>query len=64
MWQVFREIEDNEFKQNFHIDHVVILSTFDWLNPENQFIAFNWQNTQFLLKCKNLSKHNKRDLLS
>ena len=43
---------------------LLALANFDLLIPKNQFIAFNWQNTQPLLKSKNLSKGAKRDLLS
>ena len=64
IWQLPYEMEDNEFKENYHIDHCRAIATFDLSNEENQFIAFGWQNTQSLLKSKNLRKGSKRDLWS
>ena len=55
---------DAEFTNNYEIDHVVPLSSFDFSNEENQFIAFNWQNCRALLKSKNRSKGVKRDVWS
>ena len=57
-------MSDDEFKNNYKIDHVVPLSSFDLSIPENQFIAFNLQNCSPLLKSKNRSKGAKRDLWS
>ena len=57
-------MNDDEFKNNYEIDHVVPLSSFDLSIPENQFIAFNWQNCSPLLKSKNRSKGAKRNLWS
>ena len=54
------DISDDEFRNNYEIDHVVPLSSFDFSNEENQFIAFNWQNCRALLKSKNRSKGAKR----
>ena len=54
-------MSDEKFKILFYIDHVEALANFDLTNEENQFIAFNWQNTRLLLKSKNLSKEAKRD---
>ena len=64
MWQLPYEMDDNEFKENYHIDHCRAIATFDLSDPGNQFKSFNWQNTQPLLKSKNLSKGAKRDLWS
>ena len=58
------EMSDDEFRNNYEIDHVVALSSFDFSNKENQFIAFGWENTRPLLKSKNRSKGAKRDLYS
>ena len=57
-------MSDDEFRNNYEIDHVTPLASFDHLNQQNQFIAINWQNTQHLLKCKNRSKGAKRNLWS
>ena len=57
-------MSDEEFKTAYHIDHVVALANFDFSIPDNQFIAFSWQNCAPLLKHKNLSKGTKRDLWS
>ena len=50
------DMSDEELKTLFHIDHVVAIANFDFKNEENQFIAFNWQNTRLLLKIKILVK--------
>ena len=63
-FQLPYEMDDNEFKENYHIDHVVALANFDLSIPENQFIAFSWQNCAPLLKQKNFSKGARRDLWS
>ena len=34
---------DDEFRNNYDIDHVVALANFDLSDQENQFIAFSWQ---------------------
>ena len=57
-------MNDNEFRNNYEIDHVVALANFDFSNKENQFIAFNWQKCRALLKSKNRSKGVKRDVWS
>ena len=58
------DMNDEEFRNKYDIDHVVPLSSFDLSIPENQFIAFNWQNCSPLLNRKNCSKGAKRDLWS
>ena len=58
------DISDDEFKNNYKIDHVVALENFDLSDQENQFIAFSWQNCRSLLNSKNRSKGAKRDVWS
>ena len=53
-----------EFKEAYHIDHVVALANFDLSIPENEFIAYNWQNCAPLLKHKNLTKGARRNIWS
>lgn len=45
--------------KEWHIDHVIPLSTFDIRNEEQQLIAFNWRNTMPLSCKENLRKNNK-----
>lgn len=54
-WQLPYEITLEEFKTNYHIDHVRPLSSFDMSIPENQYTGFNWMNCQPLLIEKNKS---------
>ena len=44
---------------NIHVDHVKPISLFDVSNEEEMLEAFNWKNTQPLLKRDNLIKGNK-----
>lgn len=46
-------------KGEWHIDHVIPLSSFDLDCEEQQMIAFNWRNTMPLLARDNLAKNNK-----
>ena len=55
-------MSDDEFKKSYHIDHVRPISSFDLSDPESQYDAFIWTNTQPLLISKNLNKGAKRDL--
>ena len=48
---------------NIHIDHVAAISSFDVSNDEQLLEAFNWKNTQPLLKEDNLRKGSKFDFL-
>ena len=63
-WQLPYEMNDDEFKKRFHIDHVRPIATFNLSDPESQYDAFDWTNTQPLLISKNLSKGANRDLYS
>ena len=63
-WQMSSDISDDEFKTNWHIDHVKPISSFNLSNKEEQYEAFCWTNCAPLLKSKNLSKGAKRDLYS
>ena len=56
-------MNDDEFKKLYDVDYVRPISSFNLSIKENQFEAFGWQNTQPLLKSKNLSKGAKRNLL-
>ena len=44
---------------DWHIDHVIPLSTFNFDNVEEQLVAFNWRNTTPLPSKENLSKNKK-----
>ena len=57
-------MDDNEFKENYNIDHCRPIATFDLSNPENQYDAFHWSNCQPLLKSKIYSRGPKRNLYS
>lgn len=43
----------------WHIDHIIPLSKFDLTKEDEQYIAFNYKNTQPLWKYENLSKSSK-----
>jgi hypothetical protein len=43
----------------WHIDHVVPVSAFNITNRYEQFLCFNWKNTQPLVKEENISKSDK-----
>ena len=45
--------------KEWHIDHVIPLSTFDLDDEDQQLVAFNWRNTMPLAAKDNLSKNNK-----
>ena len=57
-------MNDDEFKKCYHIDHVKPIATFNLSDPESQYDAFNWTNTQPLLISKNLSKGARRNIWS
>ena len=61
-FQLPYEMSDEEFRQNYHIDHVKAIANFDLSIKENQFEAFVWTNCCPLLKHKNLSKGAKRNI--
>ena len=56
MWQLPHEMDDNEFKENYQIDHCRAIATFNLSDSDAQYDEFSWQNCQPLLKSKNLSK--------
>ena len=58
------DISDDEFKTNWHIDHVRPISSFNLANTKDLYEAFGWPNCRPLLKSKNLSKGAKRNLWS
>ena len=63
-WQLPYEMSDDEFKKRYHVDHVRPIATFNLSDPESQYDAFHWTNTQPLLISKNLTKGANRDLYS
>ena len=48
--------------QNFEIDHIIPISSFDLTKLEGQKAAFNYDNTQPLFRADNLRKGGKRCL--
>ena len=61
-FQLPYEMNDDEFKKLYDVDHVRPISSFDLSIEGNQFEAFVWTNCCPLLKHKNLSKGAKRNL--
>ena len=63
--EYFKWILTNEYnlenKSEWHIDHVIPISTFNLDNEEEQLLAFNWRNTMPLSAKENLSKNNRID---
>ena len=57
-WLLFQMTPEMNFN-NIHIDHVKPISSFDISNDNELLEAFNWRNTQPLLKQDNLRKSNK-----
>ena len=57
--QFTSEMTLDNYGKVWHIDHIILLSAFDVTNDKEQFIAFNYRNTQPLLKSDNLKKFNK-----
>ena len=57
-WIKYQMTEEMNFN-NIHIDHVKPISSFDISNDNELLEAFNWRNTQPLLKQDNLRKSNK-----
>ena len=55
LWQMSSEMNWS----NIHIDHVRCISSFDVTKEDELLEAFNWKNTQPLLKEDNLRKSNK-----
>jgi len=48
-------------RSDWHIDHVIPLSSFDLDDPIQQMLAFNWRNTTPLPSKQNLAKNNRID---
>jgi len=46
---------------NWHIDHIIPISSFNLENVEEQKICFNYKNTQPLWAIDNLKKSNKHE---
>ena len=63
-FQLPYDMTDDEFRNDYEIDHIVALAIFYLSDQENQLIACSWQNCRPLLKSKNRSKRAKRDLWS
>ena len=61
-FQLPYKMNDDEFRQNYHIDHLKAIANFDLSIKENQFEAFGWPNCCPLFKHKNYSKGAKRNL--
>ena len=57
-WLLFQMTPEMNFN-NIHIDHVKPISSFDISNDNELLEAFNWRNTQPLLKQDNLRKSDK-----
>jgi hypothetical protein len=47
----------------WHIDHVIPLSTFNLENSEQQLLAFNWRNTMPLSSIENMQKNNRINMI-
>lgn len=50
---------ENRGKDGWHLDHIILVSYFDFTIEENQRICFNWRNLQPLWKEDNLRKKDK-----
>ena len=61
-WIEFQMTENMNW-MNIHIDHVKPISSFDVSNDDELKEAFNWKNTQPLLKEDKLRKGSKFDFL-
>lgn len=54
-----KEIIDwKDFKENYHMDHIIPCDSFDLSNIEEQKKCFYWKNIQILTKEDNLKKSN------
>jgi len=47
------------YATHWHIDHIVPLSAFDLIKPDQLLVACNWNNLRPLLKKENLKKGSK-----
>jgi len=52
------EINWDDFKKNYHIDHLIPCSSFNLTDIEEQKKCFHWKNIQILTKNDNLKKSN------
>lgn len=50
---------DNYGKSGWHVDHIIPLSYFDLMDPEQQKRAWHYTNLQPLWAVDNLKKNNK-----
>ena len=50
---------NNYGKNGWEIDHIIPCSYFDFSDPEQQYICFNFRNLQPLWKDKNSSKRDR-----
>ena len=51
-------IDWKDFKENFHMDHIIPCDSFNLQDIEEQKKCFNWKNIQILTKEDNLKKSN------
>ena len=61
-YQLPYDMNDDEFRKNYDIDHCRPIATFNLSDPDAQYDAYFWQNCQPLLKYKNRSKGAKLNL--
>ena len=51
-WQLPYDMNDDEFRQNYDIDHCRPIATFNLSDPDAQYDAFSWQNANLCSKVK------------
>jgi Zn-finger protein len=61
-WLLYNNADYNS--NEYHMDHVIPLNSFDLSREEDIDIAFNWTNIQVLKKHENLKKSSKIDKIS
>ena len=54
----------DNYGEYWHIDHVRPCCTFDFSDPEQQKICFNWRNLAPLRADKNISKGGRRNMFA
>ena len=52
MWQLSREIDDNEYKEKYDIDHCRPIATFNLSDPDDKYDAFFGRIANLCLKVK------------